>query len=250
MTGAVLGQTFASETLRTSVVSPSTRAVGFWSAVLATAFSLTYVVGQIAEWLGWLGSAGGPESSSTPLGIVVLLTPSLFLGSAFLVLLVSVHQIASSERRVWSLAALAFGIAYAVLISMNYFVQLTLVAPRLGARRHEGDRGVPLRAVRLIPVRGRHPRLQLHERRDAVRGAGIHGRRAPSDRAVVPDGERAAAPVPRVPDVLPPADLARCAVGGDVPGVDVGAGRSLPTRDGAMKRGHECEEHAQRPLRA
>lgn len=38
--------------------SPSTRVVGFWSAVLATVFSLTYVVGQIAEWLGWLGSAG------------------------------------------------------------------------------------------------------------------------------------------------------------------------------------------------
>ena len=131
MTSAVLGAPFTGETLRTSAMSPSTRTVGFWSAVLATAFSLTYVLGQIAEWLGWLGSAGGPESISTPLGIVVLLTPSLFLGSAFLVLLVSVHQIAPAERKVWSLAALAFGVAYAVLISMNYFVQLTLVAPRM-----------------------------------------------------------------------------------------------------------------------
>jgi hypothetical protein len=131
MTTHVLDHELASARSTASHVAPATRTVGFWSAVLATAFSLTYVVGQLAEWLGWLGSAGGPESMSTPLGIVVLLAPSLLLGSAFLVLLASVHEIAPADRRIWSLAALAFGIAYAVLISMNYFVQLTLVLPRL-----------------------------------------------------------------------------------------------------------------------
>jgi hypothetical protein len=80
------------ETVQERVIFPSTRTLGFWSAVLATVFSLTYVVGQLAEWAGLLGSAGGPESVSTPLGIVVLLTPSLFLGSSFLVLMVSVHE--------------------------------------------------------------------------------------------------------------------------------------------------------------
>ena len=109
----------------------STRTVGFWSAVLATFFSVTYIVGQLAEWLGWLGSAGGPESSSTVLGIIVLLTPSLFLGASFLVLLASIHQAAPPEKAVWSLSALVFGTAYAALISMNYFVQLTLIAPRM-----------------------------------------------------------------------------------------------------------------------
>jgi hypothetical protein len=126
-----LDHTFASERPASSRSASAASTAGFWSAVLATAFSLTYVVGQFAEWLGWLGSASGPESMSTPLGIVVLLTPSLLLGSAFLVLLASVHEIAPPGRRIWSLAALAFGIAYAVLISMNYFVQLTLVLPRL-----------------------------------------------------------------------------------------------------------------------
>jgi len=119
-------------------ISPSTKMLGFWSAVLTTVFSITYVVGQIAEWLGWLGSEGGPESASTPLGIVVLLTPSLFLGSAFLVLIVSIHQLSSPDRKVWSHAAVAFATAYAVLISINYYVQLTLVAPRLAAGRVEG----------------------------------------------------------------------------------------------------------------
>lgn len=112
-------------------VSVSTKAVGFWSAVLATVFAVTYDVGQIAEWLGLFGSHGGSESSSTALGLVVLLTPSLLLGSAFLVLTVSIHQLAAADRKVWSLAAVAFATAYAVLTGLVYFVQLTLVAPRL-----------------------------------------------------------------------------------------------------------------------
>jgi hypothetical protein len=122
----------------TTQISPSTKTVGFWSAVLATAFSLTYVVGQLAEWFGWLGSHGGPESASTPLGLVVLLTPSLFLGSSFLVLVVSIHQLAPTERRIWSHIAVVFATAYAVLISIVYFVQLTLVAPRIARGQIEG----------------------------------------------------------------------------------------------------------------
>jgi len=122
----------------TNQISPSTKIVGFWSAVLATAFSIMYIVGQLAEWLGVLGSQGGPESGSTPLGLVVLLTPSLFLGSSFLVLLVSIHQLTPPDRRIWSHTAVVFATAYTVLISIVYFVQLTLVAPRLARGQIEG----------------------------------------------------------------------------------------------------------------
>ncbi|KPL13306.1 hypothetical protein AMJ74_05465 [candidate division WOR_3 bacterium SM1_77] len=121
-----------------TTVSKSTKAVGFWSAVLATVFSITYDIGQIAEWLGWLGSQGGPESSSTPLGIYVLLTPSLFLGSSFLVLIVSTHQLSSPDRKIWSHVAIVFATVYTVLISINYYVQLVWVAPRLTAGQPQG----------------------------------------------------------------------------------------------------------------
>ncbi len=119
-------------------LTPATKGLGFWSAVLATVFSIAYDLGQIAEWLGWMGSGGGPERASTPLGLVVLLTPSLLLGSAFLLTIVCVHQATPSDAKVWSLAALAFATLYAVYISMNYFVQLTWVTPRLMAGRTAG----------------------------------------------------------------------------------------------------------------
>ncbi len=112
-------------------ISSTTQRVGFWSALLSTLFSLAYVVGQLAEWGGLLGSHGGPESLSTPLGLVILLAPSLFLGIAFLVLVVSINQLATSERQIWSQLAVAFAIAYMVLISVVYFTQLTLVTPHL-----------------------------------------------------------------------------------------------------------------------
>lgn len=117
---------------------PSAKAAGFWSAVLASIFSISYVIAQLAEWLGWMGSGGGADNPSTPLGLVVLLTPSLFLGSAFLVLCVAIHQVAPQERRVWSLAAVVFATIYAALVSINYFVQLTWVTPRLAAGRTAG----------------------------------------------------------------------------------------------------------------
>ena len=119
-------------------IPPATRSVGFWSAVLATAFSLAYVVAQLAEWAGLLGSQGGPESSSTVLGIVLLLTPSLFLGSAFLALVVSIHHAAPPERKIWSHLAVVFATLYAALISIVYYVQLSLVAPRMAQGRTAG----------------------------------------------------------------------------------------------------------------
>ena len=116
----------------------STTRLGYWSAVLCTVFSLTYIVGQLFEWAGLLGSAGGPESVSTPVGIVVLLTPSLLLGSSFLVLMVSLHQHTAPARRAWSHIGVAFATAYVVLTGMVYFLQLTVVGPRLASGRIAG----------------------------------------------------------------------------------------------------------------
>lgn len=105
--------------------------LGFWSAVFASLLSIVYVVAQVTEWLGLLGSAGGPESASTPFGLIVLLTPSLLLGVAFAVLMVCVHYYAPDDRKVWSHVALVFATVYTVLISINYYVQLTFVVPHL-----------------------------------------------------------------------------------------------------------------------
>jgi hypothetical protein len=113
-------------------------ALGLWSAILCTVLSLAYVVAQLAEWAGWLGSAGGPHSRSTTLGLALLLTPSLLLGIAFVALMVSIHQAAEASTRIWSHLAVAFATIYAALVSLVYYVQLAFVLPRLADGRTQG----------------------------------------------------------------------------------------------------------------
>ena len=112
-------------------ISPVVSRFGYWSAFLASVFSIFYIIGQLAEWMNLLGSGGGSENASTPLGLVLLLTPSLFLGSSFAVLIVSVHYYAAEEKKIWSHVAIVFAAIYTVLISINYYVQLTLVVPHM-----------------------------------------------------------------------------------------------------------------------
>jgi hypothetical protein len=121
-----------------TVRDESVRGLGVWSAVLCTVFSLTYVAAQLGEWVGLFGSAGGPHSRSTSLGLIVLLTPSLLLGISFVVLTLSIHYYAEASRRIWSHAAVAFASMYATLISIVYYVQLAFVIPRLARGDAEG----------------------------------------------------------------------------------------------------------------
>jgi hypothetical protein len=111
--------------------------LGFWSAVACTVLSLAYVIAQLAEWAGWLGSLGGPSSRSMPFGLAVLLTPSLLLASAFLLLTVAVNEIAPRERQVFGDAAIAFvfepfdSFLYAVDILGYSFMSLATVMAAL-----------------------------------------------------------------------------------------------------------------------
>ena len=115
----------------------STRRLGLWAAVLCTVLSLAYVVAQLAEWAGMLGSSGGPHSRSTPAGLAILLTPSLLLGVSFVVLTVAIHHCARPSVRIWSHVAVVFASMYATLVSIVYYVQLAFVLPRLA----RGDTG-------------------------------------------------------------------------------------------------------------
>lgn len=112
-------------------MSPTVTRLGYWSAVLASLFSIIYIVFQLAEWLDFLGSGGGPENPSTAFGLIILLTPSLLLAPSFALLMLSVHYYAPEDKKVWSHAGLIFATVYTVMVSINYYVQLTLVVPHL-----------------------------------------------------------------------------------------------------------------------
>lgn len=105
--------------------------IGYWSAFFATLFSLLYIIGQLAEWLNLFHSGGGPENASTPVGLIVLMLPSLLLGITFPVMMVCAHYYVPRQRKLFSHLGVLFATAYSVLICMNYFIQLTLVVPHI-----------------------------------------------------------------------------------------------------------------------
>jgi hypothetical protein len=88
--------------------------IGFWSALLTTAWILIFNV-AIA-----LGATGAPTRS-------LAVGASLLLILTFVVLMVSIHNYAPQEKKVWSQIGLSFAILYAALLLWNYYLQLTVV---------------------------------------------------------------------------------------------------------------------------
>ncbi len=124
-------------------VSKPVRQIGFWSAVLATVFSVSYGIAVIVMMLSAMSGAApgwqGVESyvaSYQPISMLPLF-PSLPLAAAFIALMVSIHYYARDDKKIWSQLGLSFAIVYAVMASINYIVQLTVV--RLSILNQETD---------------------------------------------------------------------------------------------------------------
>ncbi|HSD65037.1 MAG TPA: hypothetical protein VLB50_14635 [Ignavibacteriaceae bacterium] len=112
-------------------VSQNENKLGYWSAFFASLFSIIYIIGQLGEWFNLMGSGGGPENASTALGIIVLLIPSLLLAPSFALLILCVHYYAPVDKKIWSHAGILFAVVYTVMVSINYYVQLSLVVPHM-----------------------------------------------------------------------------------------------------------------------
>ena len=125
-------------------VSKPVRQIGFWSAVLATVFSVSYGIAVIVVMLSAMTTGAAPGwqgvesyvASYQPISMLPLI-PSLPLAAVFIALMVSIHYYARDDQKIWSQLGLAFAIVYVVMASINYIVQLTIV--RLSILNGETD---------------------------------------------------------------------------------------------------------------
>lgn len=115
----------------------STAKVGYWAALGTLVFSITYAIPQIVL---------GIEMPDTLLWLWIILFPSLLLAPAFLIQMVAVHNRTPVHLRIWTHVAVVFATAYFVFVSIVYFINLTVVAPRMAA----GDLG-ELEVLRYAP---------------------------------------------------------------------------------------------------
>lgn len=125
-------------------MTTATRVLGIGSALLSAAaaiawfvtFVLQDVIGPVPDWqvLDEYALALTSESSARLLYIY----PSLILAMTFVIMLVCVHQRTREDHRVWSLTALAIGLVYASVATINYNIQAVAVRASLAVGQTAG----------------------------------------------------------------------------------------------------------------
>ena len=128
-----------------SQVSPAVSRLGFWAAIatvvvtavfaavaaptpprsglFCTSACVTYPYVDVAQFIP---------------GDFIWMVAGLLLAPIFVVLMACIHAATPEPRNLYSRIALSFAVAYAVIISVDYFVQLTVVVPSLQAGETEG----------------------------------------------------------------------------------------------------------------
>jgi hypothetical protein len=121
--------------------------VSFWAAVLTVLLTAATAVAGVAT-PARSGPFCGPTTwTCVPApytdvaqfipGDYLWLIPAILLAPVFVVLMAAVHDYAPEPRRIFTRIALAFALAYAVVIGVDYFAQFAVVTPSLQAGETE-----------------------------------------------------------------------------------------------------------------
>lgn len=91
-------------------------------------FNMQDVFREVPPWTDL-----GAYAEAFHISRLTLIYPSLLLAVSYLVLLASLHRALPENKKIWSLIALAIGILYATMASVNYNIQAVAVRMSLAA---------------------------------------------------------------------------------------------------------------------
>ncbi len=112
--------------------------IGFWTAILITVFTAVAFVIAIATppisgpfcQSGCVAYPYANVASYVPHDYIWFY-PAIFIAPLFLVLAVCIHNYAPSSKKIYSQIGLLFALIYATMISLDYYIQLTVIQPSL-----------------------------------------------------------------------------------------------------------------------
>jgi len=113
-------------TLETSTARQTATTLGFWSAILATVFTILFVVLALVfaptEW-------SGIETYAEKFNFLQMANfiPVILLAPTIVILMACIHYVAPETKKVFSLISIAFSCIYAAIICTNYYIQLFVV---------------------------------------------------------------------------------------------------------------------------
>jgi heme/copper-type cytochrome/quinol oxidase subunit 4 len=97
-----------------------TNDVGFWCGIAAATAAVAYDVLQVLQVAGAL---------RFPADEILIYVTSLCIVAPFILEMVALYHLTSSEKQFWAHASLIFTAVYAVFVTANYVVQLATVIP-------------------------------------------------------------------------------------------------------------------------
>jgi len=126
---------------KTSTARQTAIALGFWSAVFASVFTIAFVVLAIVTVLVFpLKSWSGIQNYAENFNLIEMANyiPATLLAPTVVILMACILSITPETKRVYSLIALAFASVYAAIIPTNYYLQLFVVRLNLQSGTLDG----------------------------------------------------------------------------------------------------------------
>ncbi len=115
--------------------------LGFWAAIVVSVLNVWFFIAyglyqpiQMAAWHGLSQFA----AEFRPLPLLAWVIPCLILAPAFLIMVCCIHYYTEMERKIWSILAICFAVSYTTLMSVNYYIQLTVVQHNLLEGKTDG----------------------------------------------------------------------------------------------------------------
>jgi hypothetical protein len=115
--------------------------LGFWSAVIIALLVVLIDVGMIASTLLYpITTITNIEAYAASFSSMQMLpfVPSLILAPVFVIFMLSIYQIAPEEKKILGQLGLAFGVVCSAILSLHYYIQLTVVQQGLLNNQIEG----------------------------------------------------------------------------------------------------------------
>jgi hypothetical protein len=114
--------------------SPLAAKITFWAALLTAVtflvftvcFVVVYAQGPAPAWTGIAGYAAQAQSGN-PFFKILAQASMLLFGPVYVIILNGLHALAPAGKKLLLRIAADFGLAFALLSSLHYFVQLTVV---------------------------------------------------------------------------------------------------------------------------
>lgn len=97
--------------------------IGFYSSIVAATLNTVFLIFAVIEIIGEINNLQGFSLK------FLQMFPSIFLAPTFIIVVVTLNNKIEKSKKIWTQLAIPFAIIYAVMVTIVYFVAMTIIIP-------------------------------------------------------------------------------------------------------------------------